>query len=194
MVLWKGPVRVRLEIEVIAPRPSLGETALEARRKYLILACLVLVLLGTTGIALRLRAMKAAPPAPEETHWRIAYSIKFRTKGVSARCRVFIPPGTPEFRITRESISHSDLDFEIKQDQDTLEREALLIAPPGMDVLEKRLRGRGTENEEQLEKRISHAKWELDQEKYYDRTVINDELDGAVKEIGEIVADRLSGV
>ena len=75
-----------------------------------------------------------------------------------------------------------------------LEGLYVLIAPPGMDALEKRLRGRGTENEEQLEKRISHAKWELEQEKYYDRTVINDELDRAVKEIGELVADRLSGV
>ena len=55
-----------------------------------------------------------------------------------------------------------------------------------------RLKGRGTESEEQLAKRINHAKWELDQKKYYDRVVVNDDLDRAVKEIKGIVADRIS--
>jgi len=103
---------------------------LKGQRKYLILSCLVLVLLGTTGIALRLEAIKTTPPLPGETHWRITYTVKFRTNEVGARCRVFIPAGTPEFRITRESLSHSELEVSVKQDQETLEREILLIAPP----------------------------------------------------------------
>ncbi len=103
---------------------------MERRSKYVILACLILVLLGTTGIALRLQAMRAAPPTPGESQWRINYSIKFRTKGVGARCRVLIPVGTPEFRITRESLSHSELEVTVKQDQEGLEREILLVAPP----------------------------------------------------------------
>ena len=73
-----------------------------------------------------------------------------------------------------------------------LEGLYVLIRPPGMEALESRLKGRGTENEEQLAKRINHAKWELDQKKYYDRVVVNDDLDRAVKEIKGIITDRIS--
>ncbi len=73
-----------------------------------------------------------------------------------------------------------------------LEGLYILIAPPSVEELERRLKGRGTEDRQQLARRISHAKWELDQKEYYDRVVVNDSLDRAAEEIRGIVADRTS--
>ena len=72
-----------------------------------------------------------------------------------------------------------------------LEGLYVLLAPPDDGTLETRLRGRGTENESQMEERIRHAAWELDQRKYYDRIVVNDDLDRAVREIRDAVEGRL---
>jgi guanylate kinase len=68
----------------------------------------------------------------------------------------------------------------------------VLLRPPGMKELEKRLRDRGTEGSEQLQERISHAKWELAQGQYYDHAVVNDSLDRAVEEIRSIVESRMN--
>jgi guanylate kinase len=77
--------------------------------------------------------------------------------------------------------------------------EAILIfiAPPGVNVetgdisggvaeLEKRLRGRHTENEETIRKRLSQARTELERSQKYDFTVINDNVEQAVEEIERI--------
>lgn len=56
----------------------------------------------------------------------------------------------------------------------------IFIAPPSMEELEKRLRGRGTETEEAVLKRLKNAKEELDfglGEGNFDRVFTNDDLD-----------------
>ena len=55
----------------------------------------------------------------------------------------------------------------------------IFIAPPSMEELEKRLRGRGTETEEAVLKRIKNAKGELEYgtDKNFDRVFTNDDLD-----------------
>lgn len=58
----------------------------------------------------------------------------------------------------------------------------IFIAPPGLDILKERLRGRKTETEEELEKRFHRAAMELDYRDKFDYTVINDNLDHAVKQ------------
>jgi guanylate kinase len=67
----------------------------------------------------------------------------------------------------------------------------VLLKPPDVEELEKRLRGRGTEGDKQLRERISHAGWELEQDKYYDNVVVNDKLDRAVREIKDLAQNRL---
>ncbi len=55
----------------------------------------------------------------------------------------------------------------------------LFVAPPSMEELEKRLRGRGTEKEEAIVKRLANAKGELDyglEEGNFDRVFTNDDL------------------
>lgn len=69
--------------------------------------------------------------------------------------------------------------------------EALLIwlSPPDFDTLEARLRGRGTNTEEDIERRLSAAKRELQFLPYYDFIVVNEagKADEAAEKIKDIV-------
>lgn len=60
---------------------------------------------------------------------------------------------------------------------------AVFVRAPDMDVLEKRLRGRGTEDEASLRARLDKAAFELSFESSFDHSVINDELDVAAAEL-----------
>lgn len=64
---------------------------------------------------------------------------------------------------------------------------SIFVVPPSMEVLEKRLRGRGTEDEATVAKRIATAKGEIPQSKYYDYIVVNDDLETVVGEIAAII-------
>ncbi len=59
---------------------------------------------------------------------------------------------------------------------------AIFVMPPDEDVLETRLRGRGTEDEESLQKRLAKAKKELSYYKKFDKVILNDVLEHAVEE------------
>ncbi len=63
----------------------------------------------------------------------------------------------------------------------------IFILPPSMDELENRLRSRGTEDEEDIQKRLEIAKNEVAQSVNYDYTVINDDLDCASNDVLEIL-------
>lgn len=67
--------------------------------------------------------------------------------------------------------------------------EAVLIfvAPPSMEVLEKRLRGRRTEKESSLSVRLSNARKELELQKKYDYVIVNDDLDSSCEELRKII-------
>ena len=65
--------------------------------------------------------------------------------------------------------------------------EYIFIAPPNFNELEKRLRGRGTETEEVIQKRLNNAKQELTYCLEYEYLVINEEVEDAVKEMNSIL-------
>ena len=68
----------------------------------------------------------------------------------------------------------------------------IFIMPPSASVLERRLRGRNTEDEETINHRLVIAKGEMKMASEYDFIVINDELDSAVKDVETIIdAERL---
>ena len=63
----------------------------------------------------------------------------------------------------------------------------VFIAPPSWDELERRLRGRGAENETQMATRLAQAKNELAAEGEFDAVVVNDKVDEAVDQLVEFV-------
>ena len=66
----------------------------------------------------------------------------------------------------------------------------VFIAPPSFEELAARLRGRGTEDEEKVRKRLETAKEELKSRGRFDYVVVNDEIDRAVRELQGILAAR----
>ena len=65
--------------------------------------------------------------------------------------------------------------------------EYVFIAPPNFSELEKRLRGRGTETEDVIQKRLSNAGQELTYCLEYEYLVINEEVEKAVKDMNSIL-------
>lgn len=64
---------------------------------------------------------------------------------------------------------------------------SIFIMPPSLEELERRLRGRGTDAEDVIAKRIGKASFELSKSSEFDFTVVNDKLDEAVKEATSII-------
>ena len=79
------------------------------------------------------------------------------------------------------------LEIEVKGAKQVMEKIpdaiTVFITPPSMEILESRLRGRGTDSEEKLIKRLNKAREELIEKIHYTHVVINDEVDRAAKEI-----------
>ena len=63
----------------------------------------------------------------------------------------------------------------------------IFIMPPSMDELEKRLRFRGTESEDDIKRRLDIAKSEIEKSVDYDYLVVNDEIDLASDNVLNIV-------
>ncbi|KAI0144366.1 guanylate kinase [Xylariaceae sp. FL1272] len=62
----------------------------------------------------------------------------------------------------------------------------VFIKPPSFEALESRLRSRGTENEEQIQKRLARARVELEYANtpgVHDLVIVNDDLDKAYREL-----------
>ncbi len=63
---------------------------------------------------------------------------------------------------------------------------SIFITPPNMEELEKRLRGRKTECEEAILKRLEAVKNELAEAKNYKYVIVNDKVDKTFKELDAI--------
>ena len=63
----------------------------------------------------------------------------------------------------------------------------IFIMPPSFEELEKRLRGRGTDSEDAILKRLDIAKREMDFSSHYDYVVINNTVDECVNDIIDII-------
>ncbi len=63
----------------------------------------------------------------------------------------------------------------------------IMIAPPSLEELKRRLVGRGTETGADIENRLSRLDYEMSQQDKYDYVVINDDLERALLEIENIL-------
>ncbi|KQJ87579.1 hypothetical protein BRADI_4g12050v3 [Brachypodium distachyon] len=73
----------------------------------------------------------------------------------------------------------------------SLEALFIFVCPPSFEELEKRLRARGTETEEQIQKRLRNAKAELDQSNtpgLFDHFLVNDDLETCYENLKIILA------
>ena len=68
---------------------------------------------------------------------------------------------------------------------------SMFIMPPSVEELERRLRGRGTDTEEVIQKRIAKAEFELSKAPEFDHIVVNDVLEVAVEEATAIISNFL---
>ncbi|KAG6027887.1 hypothetical protein E4U41_000815 [Claviceps citrina] len=85
-----------------------------------------------------------------------------------------------------------DIEMEgVKQiKQSSIAARYIFIAPPSLSALEARLRGRGTEDEASVQKRLAQAHQELEFSKtpgVHDKIIVNDDLDAAYKELEDYI-------
>lgn len=71
---------------------------------------------------------------------------------------------------------------------------SIFVHPDSIEGLQRRLRGRGTETEEALQRRLQKASSELALADRYDYQVVNDDLDRAVQEICDILTQEIGGL
>ncbi|XP_017701944.2 guanylate kinase 1-like isoform X2 [Phoenix dactylifera] len=73
----------------------------------------------------------------------------------------------------------------------SLDASFIFICPPSFEELEKRLRARGTETEEQIQKRLRNARAELDEGKsvgLFDHILVNDDLETCYENLKKLLA------
>lgn len=63
----------------------------------------------------------------------------------------------------------------------------VFIEPPSASELERRLRGRGTEDEASIELRLKNSAAEMAAAASYDERIVNDDLDRAVDELADLI-------
>ena len=63
----------------------------------------------------------------------------------------------------------------------------IFIEPPSLEELERRLRGRGTEDEQSIELRLKNAKHEMTLADDYDVRIVNGTVDRAVRELSDTI-------
>ena len=102
--------------------------------------------------------------------------------------------GTPLKKVEEKLTAGEDILLEIDTQGAMKVREKfpegvyIFILPPSLAELERRIRGRDTETEDVLQKRLAAAIDEIEAGKCYKYVVTNDEVDGAVDAVCAILA------
>lgn len=102
--------------------------------------------------------------------------------------------GTPKFQVAeKRKNGHLMLDIEPNGALNVRniwpDAKLIFIAPPSMEELERRLRGRGDTPEDQVQMRLKRAAWEMSQMDKYDFIVINDIAENCADKILSIIAE-----
>jgi guanylate kinase len=101
--------------------------------------------------------------------------------------------GTPRTFVEHRLAAGDDvlLEIDVKGAEQVraLKPDAVLVflAPPSLDELERRLRGRQTESEESIALRLDTATWEMAQRGWFDHVVVNDDLERASSQVAAII-------
>jgi guanylate kinase len=101
--------------------------------------------------------------------------------------------GTPADRVEAARAAGRDviLEIDVQGARQIRERvpDAILVflAPPSLAELERRLRSRGTESEERIDRRLATAEAELRQAPMFDHVVVNEDLETASSQVAAII-------
>lgn len=101
--------------------------------------------------------------------------------------------GTPKAPVLKQLEEGKDVILEIEVQGAMQVRSSypegvfVFVLPPDMKTLEQRLRGRNTESDEVIEKRLSRAKEEFNFIEKYNYVLVNDTVKNAVCKLGEII-------
>jgi guanylate kinase len=101
--------------------------------------------------------------------------------------------GTPRDFVDRTLAEGKDIILEIEVQGALKVKEKfpqgvfIFLVPPSLDELKQRITGRGTENAEVINHRMTVAKEEMNLIHYYDYAVVNDEIDAACHRIQSII-------
>lgn len=101
--------------------------------------------------------------------------------------------GTPkkyveeQLALGRDVLLDIDVNGAMKVKENCPEAVLLMLAPPTMKELRRRLETRGTETQEVIERRLAEAKHELDRMAEYDYVVVNDDLDTAIEQCRRVL-------
>jgi guanylate kinase len=72
----------------------------------------------------------------------------------------------------------------------------VFVLPPNDEVLERRLRGRGRDDEPSIQRRLAEARREVEigvNSGVYDARIVNDDLDRAIEQTCELARNRCAG-
>jgi guanylate kinase len=152
-------------------------------------------------------SVKTRPPRPNERHGREYFFItepefdRMIREDELLEWAPFVDhrSGTPRAFVDDALASGRDviLEIDVKGAEQVRNRvpDALLVflAPPSMGELERRLRGRGTEDDERIAKRLETAAWEMTQRDWFDHVVVNDDLIRASEQVAAIIDASRSG-
>ena len=67
---------------------------------------------------------------------------------------------------------------------------SIFIEPPSIEELERRIRNRNTDNEEQIKKRLERAIEEIPYKKYFQNVVENDDVNETIDKIKKIIKNK----
>ncbi len=108
--------------------------------------------------------------------------------------------GTPKAPVLRKLSEGSDVLLEIDVKGARQIKAAypdcvtVFVLPPSKAELERRLKGRGTETEEQVKARLSLAVKEIGESDEFDYRVVNADIDTAVAEVIKIIEKSKNGI
>lgn len=106
--------------------------------------------------------------------------------------------GTPKDKVNAllEEGKNVLLEIDVNGAKQVMEKEkgvvSIFILPPSFEELEKRIRGRMTEKEQDIEGRLERAKKEMALKDRYSYCVVNDDLTRAAKEVADIIKKSIA--
>ena len=194
----------------MSPDPSTGAGAAQAPAPVTVLAGPTAVGKGTVSAAIRARypqiwlSVSATTRAPrpgeiDGVHYRFVSEEDFSRlvedgqmlewAVVHGRNKYGTPRGPVEEKVAEGRPVLLEIDLAgARQVRETLPgARFVFLAPPDWDTLVHRLVGRGTEDEEERERRLATARVELAAEGEFDVTIVNDSVDRAADELARLL-------